>query len=234
MRYFLLLLTFISTSLFSINAQADLINKGFTAVYDLSLMTVYIGTATRQLEVGENQLTYHSVARPDGLAKMFVSDVITETSHMDYRNGIITPRDYHYIQSGGDEEKDEQVNFGWKDKTLRLSRENKSFPLEKNSYDVLSFQIALMQELQQQHKSFIFHVADHRNFHTFNAKVVSEEKITTPAGEFKVLKVDALDPDSGKRFVLWCAPKLDYLPVRVEYTKKKDGDVSALELKSLK
>jgi len=229
-----LLLLFISFSLFPINAQADLIDKGFTAEYKLSLMTVHIGTATRQLKIGDKQLTYHSVARPEGLAKMFVSDIITETSHMNYQNGIITPRDYRYVQTGGDEEKNEQASFDWKNKTLKLSRENKSFPLLQNSYDVLSFQLALMRELQQQHKSFVFHVADHRNFHTFNAKVVSEEMITTPAGKFKVIKVDAFDPDSGKRFVFWCAPKLDYLPVRVEYTKKKDGDVSALELKSLK
>ncbi len=234
MRYFFLLLTFITTGLFSINSQADLIDKGFTAEYELSLMTVYIGTATRQLKVGNKQLTYHSVVKPGGLAKVFVSDTITETSHMDYQNRIITPRDYRYIQTGGDEETNEQASFGWKDKTLRLSRENKTFSLPENSYDVLSFQLALMRELQQQHKNFVFHVADHRNFHTFNAKVVNEETITTPAGDFKVVKVDALDPNSGKRFVFWCAPKLDYLPVRVEYTKKKDGDVSALVLKSLR
>jgi len=231
MRHFLLLL---SLSLLSINAQADLIDTGFTAEYELSLMTVYIGTATRQLKVGDKQLTYRSVAKPEGLAKMFVSDIITETSRMDYRNGIITPRDYRYRQSGGDDEVNEQVDFRWNDKMLTLSRENKSFPLNKNSYDVLSFQLALMRELQQQHKKFTFHVADHRNFHTFIASVVSEETISTPAGDFKVVKVDAFDAESGKRFVFWCAPKLDYLPVRVEYTKKKDGDVSALVLKSLK
>ncbi len=217
----------------SLPALADLIDRGFTAEYELSLMTVYIGTATRQLEAGDGQLTYRSIAKPDGLAKMFVSDTITETSHMDYRDGLIRPRDYRYIQSGGKETVNEQVAFRQKDKLVVLSRENKTFPLERNSYDVLSFQLALMRELQQQHKHFVFHVADHRNLHTFHAKVTGEEKLTTPAGDFKVIKVDARDPDSGKRFVFWCAEKLDYLPVRVEYTKKKDGDVSALVLKSI-
>ena len=226
-------LLFICLSLYSLSTLADLIDKGFTAEYELSLMTVYIGTATRQLDAGDKQLTYQSVAKPDGLAKMFVSDIITETSHMDYRDGLITPRDYRYRQSGGDEETDEQVKFRQKDKIVALTRENKTFPLEKNSYDVLSFQLALMRELQQQHKHFVFHVADHRNFHTFHAKVAGEETLSTPAGDFKVVKVDARDPDSGKRFVFWCAEKLDYLPVRVEYTKKKDGDVSALMLKSI-
>ncbi len=234
MRHFLLLLVFISTGLFSTNSQADLIDRGFTAEYELSLMTVYIGTTTRQLEVGDNQLTYRSVAKPDGLAKMFVSDTITETSHMDYRDGMIIPRDYRYLQTGGDEEVNESVRFQAQDKSIVLSRENKIFPLNEYSYDVLSFQIALMRELQQQHKRFVFHVADHRNLHTFHARVVSEESITTPAGDFRVIKVEAIEPESGKRFIFWCAPKLDYLPVRVEYTKKKDGDVSALALKSLK
>ncbi len=231
MRHFLLLLCL---SLFPLASQADLIDRGFTAEYELSLMTVYIGTTTRQLEVGDHQLTYRSVAKPGGLAKMFVSDTITETSNMDYRNGIITARDYRYIQSGGDEETDENVSFRWQDRTLALSRENKTFPLDEKSYDVLSFQLALMRELQRQHKSFVFHVADHRNFYTFHANVVNKETIETPAGDFDVVKVEAIDPESGKRFVFWCAPKLDYLPVRVEYTKKKDGDVSALALKSLK
>jgi hypothetical protein len=214
-------------------SQAGLLQAGFIAKYELSLKSMYVGIATRQLTVEDKQLTFTSVAEPRGLARLFVSDIISESSTMTLDEKTIQPLNYRYQQSGGKKVIDDSVTFDTKNKFIQLTHDQQQFPLTTNDYDALNFQLALMLELQQQHENFTFNVASYRKFYSYNVKVIGTETISTPAGEFEVVKVDSIHPDSGRRFLFWCSPKLDYLPVKVEYTKEKDGDVSELILQSL-
>ena len=212
---------------------AGMLEKGFTAQYELSIKSMYIGVATRQLTVKDNQLTFTSIAKPLGLAKLFISDTISETSVMGFADNNIQSMNYRYQQTGGDKEVNDNVSFNKENKTIRLTHDNQQFPVSENDYDVLNFQLALMLELQKQSTNFTFNVANHRGFYTYHVKVEGNETVDTPAGQFEVKKVTSLHSETGRQFTLWCASKLDYLPVKLEYIKNKDGDVSELVLKSI-
>ncbi|MCW9023818.1 MAG: DUF3108 domain-containing protein [Gammaproteobacteria bacterium] len=214
-------------------SQAGLLQTGFNAKYELSLKSMYVGIATRQLTVEDKQLTFTSVAEPRGLARLFVSDTISESSAMTFNGQSIQPLNYRYQQNGGKKIINDSVTFNSKEKLIQFTHDQQQFPITINDYDALNFQLALMLELQQHHDNFTFNVASYRKFYSYNIKVLGTETIDTPAGEFDVVKVDSIHPESGRRFLFWCAPKLDYLPVKVEYTKEKDGDVSELILQSL-
>lgn len=227
LRYTLYLL------LIPIHSQAGLLESGFTAKYELSLGSMYVGIATRKLVADKQKLVFTSIAEPKGLASLFVSDIISETSTMLLKDRLIQPINYRYQQSGGDKKIDDQVTFDSKDKLIRLSHNKQQFPLTQHDYDVLNFQIALMLELQKNNNNFSFNVASYKKFYRYDVNIMEEELIETPAGEFKVIKINSIHPQSGRRFVFWCAPKLDFLPVKVEYTKKKDSSVSELVLQSI-
>ena len=212
---------------------AGMLEKGFTAKYELSIQSMYVGIATRQLTVKDNQLTFTSVAVPKGLAKLFISDTISETSVMEYSEDTIHSINYRYKQTGGKEEVNDNVSFNKENKTIKLTHENQQFPVSENDYDVLNFQLALMLELQKHNNNFTFNVANHRGFYTYHVNVEGSEMIDTPAGQFDAIKVSSIHNETGRQFTLWCAPKLDYLPVRLEYIKKKNGDVSELVLQSV-
>jgi len=215
-------------------SHGTLLDSGFRAEFEVRVKGIYVGISTRQLEVTKNRADYHSTATPGGLAKLFFSDVVTEHSTMERIGSKLKSLSYSYDQIGGKDIKHETVKFDWQQGVIKFTDGGgKEFPLSEHAYDLLNFQLALMRILQQDNKEFVLDVADYRKLYTYYSRVVGKEKITLPYGELETIKVDSRNREDGKHFIFWCAPTLDYLPVRIEYTKKPGGVVYLTELKSL-
>jgi len=214
-------------------ASADLLTSGFDAEYELYASGIYIGSNQRQVRRQGDRLEIHSQARPRGLAKSFFSDVVTETSIMKIENDRLLPLRYTYKQTGGKDIVNTQVDFDRVNKQVRISKGNQQFPLTENSFDVLGFQLVLMLQLQQGKQSFTFDIATHRHMDHYSAKIKSKnEEIQTSYGAANTVLVESSNKSGDRRFLLWCDPKLDYLPVRVQH-KREGKSSSMLELKSL-
>jgi hypothetical protein len=214
--------------------HGTLLDSGFRAEYEVRVKGIYVGITTRQLKITKTRIEYQSKATPGGLARLFFSDVVTETSTMERNGSGIKSIAYTYDQTGGKDIKHESVFFDWQAGLIKFSDGGgKEFKISDHAYDVLNFQLALMRNLQQGKQEFVFDVADYRKLYTFRSKVVGKEKVALPYGKLETIKVDSRNKQDGKHFVFWCAPSLDYLPVRVEYTKKPGGIVFLTELKSL-
>ena len=211
-----------------------LLDSGFRAEYEVRVKGIYVGISTRQLAITKARIEYQSKATPGGLAKLFFSDVVTETSIMERDGSEIKSIAYKYDQTGGRDIVHESVFFDWQAGLIKFSDGGgKEFQISNNAYDVLNFQLALMRNLQQGKQEFVLNVADYHKLYTFRSKVVGKEKVAIPYGKLETIKVDSRNKQDGKHFIFWCAPSLDYLPVRVEYTKKPGGIVFLTELKSL-
>lgn len=219
--------------LLSFSVQASLLESGFDAKFNVYVSGIYAGVSSRHLLRHDNLIEYHSRTVAEGLASLFVSDIVTEVSQARYEEQDIVSLFYRYQQTGGKDEVDESVSFDWDKKQLHISSNNKTYPIQPHTYDVLSFQLALMKILSSMSKKFVFHVADHHDLHTYDATVSGKETINTEYGELKTVRVDSINSDNGNRFTFWCAPKLDYLPVRVEFERADTGMGSMTELKSL-
>ncbi len=215
-------------------SHATLLDSGFRADYEVKVKGIYVGLSTRQLTVEKTRTEYHAIASPGGLARLFFSDVVTETSIMEQDGPQLRSIAYTYDQTGGKDIKHESVYFDWQNKLIKFSHgEGQAFPISAHAYDVLNFQLELMRILQQGNREFVFDVADYRKLYTYHSRVVGKEKVAIPYGELETIKVDSRNRKDGKHFIFWCAPSLDYLPVRVEYTKKPGGIVYRTELKNL-
>jgi len=211
-----------------------LLDSGFKAEFEVRVKGIYVGTAKRQLDIKKNQAEFHSTAKPGGLAKLFSTAVVTETSAMELSGSKVKPLTYSYDQTGGKDIKHKSVIFDWQQGLIKFSDGGgKEFPISDHAYDMLNFQLELMHTLQRGTQEFEFDVADYRNLYTYHSRVVGKEKVSVPFGELETIKVDSRSQTDGKHFVFWCAPAFDYLPVRVEYTKKPGGIVFLTELKSL-
>ncbi|VAX12398.1 hypothetical protein MNBD_GAMMA24-116 [hydrothermal vent metagenome] len=219
--------------LFSFSVQAGLLKSGFDAKFNVYVSGIYAGVSSRHLLRHGNLIEYRSRTVAEGLASLFVSDIVTEVSQARYEDGNIVSLAYRYQQAGGKDEVDESVTFDRNKKELYISSNSKTYPIQPHSYDVLSFQLALMQILPSSPKKFVFHVADHHDLHTYDATVSGKETIDTEYGELETVRVDSVSRENGNRFTFWCAPKLDYLPVRVEFERADTGMSSMTELKSL-
>lgn len=221
--------------IFTLNvSHGALLDTGFRAEFEVKVKGIYVGISARQIEVKKNRIEFFATATPGGLAKLFFSDVVTETSIMERVGSRIKPLTYTYDQTGGKDIKHESVFFDWQRGLIKFSDGGgKEFPISNHAYDVLNFQLELMRTLQQGNQEFVFDVADYRGLYTYRSQVVGKEQVSLPFGELETLKVDSRNRKDGKHFIFWCAPTLDYLPVRVEYTKKPGGIVYLTELKSL-
>ena len=229
-RYFWLFSLIFVTSV----SHGALLDSGFGAEFDVRVTGIYVGIAQRQLEIKKNRAEFHSTAIPGGLAKLFVSDVVTEHSTMELVGAKLKPLTYTYDQTGGKDIKHKSVIFDWQQGLIKFSDGGgKEFPISDHAYDMLNFQLELMHTLQRGTQEFVFDVADYRNLYTYHSRVVGKEKVSVPFGELETIKVDSRSQTDGKHFIFWCAPTFDYLPVRVEYTKKPGGIVFLTELKSL-
>jgi len=215
-------------------SHGALLDSGFKAEFEVKVKGIYVGITTRQLNVTKNRLEYRSTAKPGGLAKVFFSDVVNENSTMERVGSNLNSLTYTYDQTGGKDIKHESVFFDWQQGLIKFSDGGgKEFPISEPAYDVLNLQLILMLTLQQGKQEFVIDVADYRNLYTYHSRVVGKEKVSLPFGELETIKVDSRNQKDGKHFIFWCAPTLDYLPVRVEYTKKPGGYVYLTELKSL-
>ena len=215
-------------------SRGALLDSGFNAEFEVRVKGIYVGITKRQLVVTKNRVEYHSTAKPGGLAKLFFSDTVTENSTMERVGPNLKSLTYTYDQTGGKDIKHESVFFDWQQGLIKFSDGGgKEFPISGQAYDVLNLQLAIMLTLQRGKQEFGLDVADYRSLYTYYSRVVGKGKVLLPFGELETIKVDSRNRKDGKHFIFWCAPTLDYLPVRVEYTKKPGGYVYLTELKSL-
>lgn len=215
-------------------AVAALLDKGFKATYDVEHNGMYLGESERVLQpLPDGHWQFRSVTRAKGVAKWFIKDTLEETSILK-RHALSTfePVFYRYDQSGGKREVHDTVRFNWEKKQVSLSHDSQVFDLAEGTQDLMSFTLLIMQQLQNKHKQITFRLADRKRVRDYTLNVTGEVDVQTPMREFKSLLLVSNTIKDGVRFRIWCAPALQYLPVKIEKTEA-DGDSTTMTIKSL-
>jgi hypothetical protein len=89
----------------------------------------------------------------------------------------------------------------------------------------------MMLALQQDKKDVTFNVADGGKLKEYRFKVVGQETLEVPAGTFATVKVTKLRNNKKRQTYVWCAPELNYLPVRI-WQRETDDSVYTSDLES--
>lgn len=212
---------------------AEELKSHFPATYRVSKNGFPLGMAERRLEVRhDGTLVFTSKAHPTGLAALFVSDKVTERSVERRMDGRIRPLSYSYRQSGGKHERQWSLRFDWANHRVTSSHDNIQHTLAPDTQDLLSFQLALMLDLQAGKHTFSYPIVDKKEMHDYGFKAVGHQMLRTAVGRLKTLKLVHKDVQGEGSFVFWCAVKYGYLPVRIERTDE-DGDKVTMELHSM-
>jgi hypothetical protein len=90
-----------------------------------------------------------------------------------------------------------------------------------------------MKDLQSEKNSVSYVIADKKRIDTYHLKQTQAEDIETPIRTFSTVKLVSNKIRNKMQFIFWCAPELQYLPVKVLKIDKK-GTESVLLLKSIK
>ncbi len=209
----------------------------FSANYKVRLNGLSAGELKRDLSTNDDgSRTFKSQSQAKGVFAFFKPDLIEETSIWVKKNNTVYPQSYLYERTGGKKDKYLSLKFDWENQRITINNKKQKWSLEakENTLDKLSYQLALMLDLEQEKKELSYQVADGNKFKTYDIIILGTEIINTPLGKIEAIKLKR-KRSSGKQrqTTLWCAPALNYLPVKIEHIEK-DGTNFTAELRRLK
>jgi hypothetical protein len=161
----------------------------------------------------------------------FKPDVVTENSVFTYADNFIQPLSYSYQRTGGKKEKHIDLAFNWQQQSLAIDDRKHPWKLqlETHTLDKLVYQIALMSDLNSQQQQFNYRVADGGKLKDYNIQVIGQETIATPLGQIDTVVLKRARQKKSKReTTLWCAPALNYLPVKLVHDESSGATFTAV------
>lgn len=206
--------------------------QSFNARFKLTRSGINIGSMDVTLQVDDSgHYTYKTSSRPVRWLGWFFKDHLDESSH-----GIITGKDikptrYTYRRTGGKKEKHAELNFDWETMTVENNVDNTPWKMSipEGAVDRLVVQLAMMQSLTDGNEVISYQVADGGKLKKYEFFVIGTETIDLPAGKFETVKLKKQRSNQKRETILWCAPKLGYLPVRI-WQREKDNSEYQSEL----
>ena len=207
----------------------------FEASYILKRGNLRIGSTTVSLQIDTNgNYLYESRNWPVKWVSWFLKDQLRESSRGRITADGVRPTSYHYQRTGGSREREDDFVFERKNNTVKnlVSGSTWEIDMPPDTIDNLAYQLGIMLDLQQGKKDMQFNIADDEEIDQDRFSVVGHETLTVPAGTFETVKITKVRKKSKKRQTfIWCAPALNYLPVRI-WQREKDGSEYTSNLES--
>ncbi|MFO8025528.1 DUF3108 domain-containing protein [Thiohalophilus sp.] len=187
-----------------------------------------LGSNQRTLrKTGDNEYTARAVTRAEGFAALFVSDTVHETSRFRIVDGHLQPLHYRYHKKGKESETFE-VNYDRQAQVLHHSLLDETPPLQENDQDLITFQFAMMLDLQQSVRKLEYRIAAKKRIEDYTLIPRGEKIFDTAMGELHTVAMEYYDSKRNRTYTFWCAKELDYLPYQ---TRRLDSDGDRIELK---
>lgn len=246
MKQYLLAAFLLSSINFPAHAELP---GSFSATYALHYDDLRVGVMERSFIRNENGTgTFKSNGKLTGLAALFRKDQINETSRWEVRDGQLRPLVYKYEKSDGKKVKKEVHRFDWNNNQVSsVTKDGKNkLDLKPGMLDKLLYQLAIM-EITDPKEGLNYDLIDGTDLKNYHFEFKGEEELTTPMGKLKTLKfqrkradekaevVEVNNPDQENKkrsTIIWCAPSLHNLPVRVDNVDKK-GHLTSIIIKDV-
>ena len=211
------------------SAAADTLEE-FSAYYSATTNGIR-GTAERHLvKLKENNYRLN-VSLEAKLGGLEVGD-LEQASEFSFADGRIKPLTYSY-QLSGVSSAVETVVFDW-DAMLALSaneKQSRSVSINNNTLDELSYQLALALDIEVPGETiYSYETVDGDALDKSSFRVLGEEIISTPLGDFRCVKLERdREASSSRTTTIWLALDWSNLLARIEQTSAFGLDIT-LEL----
>jgi hypothetical protein len=189
----------------------------FEASYKLEQHGLRIGTASIALHTDEQgHYLYEFHSWPNRWIAWFTNKELHESSRGEISASGLRPQQYHYQRSGGSE-RVANLSFDWQSMTVKndVAGSHWEMDVPAGTLDKLATQLDMMIALGQGKQEVTYTVADGGTLKEYRYRVIGEETLDLPAGTFRAVKVARLRKDIDQQTIIWFAPALHYLPVRI-------------------
>lgn len=167
--------------------------------------------------------TYEVTTLPGALGKLIISGDAVERSRFRILEDGLRP-DYYRLDDGQEEPDSETViEFDWDNGVANTQHEGVARQLEisRGTFDRLSADIVAIRRLRAGKQPGKFRIIDDDSIQIYEFEFLGEETVEVPAGKFPTVRYRRQREGSRRSVVVWFAPELAFLPVRVEH--QKDG-----------
>ncbi len=199
--------------------------KAFSASYELrrSGFKARRIVELRRLEKG-GQYSYTSRSKARGAAAAFKSGSVTELSRFSINDGRVYPLEYRLSDENDAEEGQVRLRYDWRAGLIRVAAkgEESERAIEADLLTPLLVDIALMRDLRRGAPETHYRVLEGTQVRSWQFRKQGEQELRTVVGRLSTHRYE-LDRQSSRTVVLWLAPVLGYLPVRLE--QRKGGEV---------
>lgn len=224
------LIALILLSILAMPLHAGPLQQGFSIEYAVKRKGLALGKSERAFRpVGNDQWQFDARTAPTGMAALFFKDVIEEHSLLQLTPDGVRPLDYRFDRAGGRREKHYALRYDWSGQALHYNSDELQVPLATGTQDPLSFLIEVMGRLGRGEREFPLSIADRNRVKDYQLRPHGEQHMKTPLGRLRVLHIQAKEIGKETYYDLWCAPSLDYLPVRIR--QRRSGETTDLMIK---
>jgi len=201
----------------------------FTASYGIEKYGVKLAEATYTLSRTQDGYRFNQETRLSGMASLFSDDSISAVSIIEAgKNGMLLKK-HRYVQTGKEKNRDEDFTIEWSRNAQGLSGRIKGvvrsqpvdLEVDKPVWDMLSFQIPLMQEASEDRKRYPYYALLKGELDTYFFDLVATEDIEFAGKKYRALKLVRVNPEKKRELRIWLLPELNNIPAVVE--NMRDG-----------
>ncbi len=207
----------------------------FSAEYSLHKFGMHAAQASSSLQRQQDgSWLYRSQTETRGLISVFRKDRIIEQTVLKAFSNEIKPVSYQYIHKGSKKNRDRSIIFDWNNMSAGslLGDTPSTVTIGPETIDNFSMQLKLMLDLKAGKRPLIYNIIRKGKVTDYEFKVLGNETIETDAGDFDTVKLERSREDSKRTTIMWTAPALHYLPVKIMHIET-DGSQFSLLLNSV-
>jgi len=185
--------------------------------------TFKLGDVTHQLESRDGQYTLRAETQTTGVASIFKSYQLNQTS-----TGVITgqglrPQHYKETKTDSSGTRTATASFDWTAQKIHFS-DGRDSTLPEQTQDVLSLPYQLSQ-FPLDLESLPISLSNGRKLNQYFIAIDAEETISTAMGELRTIPLRKVRSANEDGLIIWLALEYRLLPVKILYLDKS-GEVS--------
>ncbi len=203
-------------------ARAELPNE-WQATYAVRQGAIDGGEAVQSYQAKDGRYRLQLDVTPGGVVALFTQETFHDLSEGEVTRDGWRPQVFHHLRSGGRKRRDHEFVFDWQaGRVTERQGDREPATLLPGTLDELIYVEALRRSLAERATSLVLPVlyGSDGEIREYRLQTVGEEEVSTPAGRFRAVKVERTQTGGKYTVTLWCAPQLDYFPVRIDRHKR--------------
>lgn len=220
------------------NAQDRAQPVEYLAEYEVRYKGRRVARAVFSLTDEDGSYIFESSTQARGLLRLASPNPAIEHSRFTVEGSAIVPLDFRFEDGSRKGEDNYSIDFAGDDGMIRIDGPNGqlAIPVEAGLLDRGSLQVALMQDLGACRTPTTYRFVDDDGVREYEYARLEDRTTETGIGEIRTLRLSQQREGSSRTTILWLAPELAYLPVRIEQIRNGETetvftleDVSGIE-----